>query len=368
VLIAGTAVIGSQIRYMKNQDLGYAKEQMLVLPVQGTDALSKRYETIKSAFLTRPGVKGAAASSGVPGQRMDNFNVSLVEAGKDHNWAMNHLFVDADFLSTYKIGVAAGRPFERDRPADETKDSSKPPVFMVNEAAVRAFGLSGAESALGKRIVTGYGGREGEIIGVVKDFHYAGLQSRVEPLVLEWNPSAFGRLSLNLAAAGIRQTVEAVRQEWERLFPGIPFRSFFVDEFFDRQYRADEQALGITRAFTALGMLISCLGLFGLASYLAEQRTKEIGVRKTLGASSLGLTVLFSSGFVRLVVLANLLAAPAAWYAMSRWLLRYAYRVRITPWLLVEAAVLSIGVAILSVGYQSIKAARTNPADTLRYE
>jgi len=369
LLVVGTLVIVRQIRFMKDQNLGFSKEQKLVLPVRGEGTgLGQRSEMIKASFLGIPGVGGAAASLTVPGRTPWSFNVSLGERGAGNNWAMYHLYIDPDFIPLYGIELAAGRAFQKDMSADMTRDYDQVPVFMVNEAAVRAFGFAAAEDALGQRITSGHGGRTGAIIGVVKDFHFFGLQQNVGPLVMEWFPSTFGCISLNVRTEGLSGTLAAVEKKWKELFPGLPLDNFFLDEDFNKQYRADERLWGITRAFTALGIMISCLGLFGLAAYLAEQRTKEIGIRKVLGASVSGIAARFSGDFIKMVVLANILAIPVAWLAMNQWLRGYAYHVRLTPWVFILAAGLSLAVALLTVGYQSLRAALANPTNSLRHE
>jgi putative ABC transport system permease protein len=369
LLIVGTLVIVRQIRFMKDQDLGFSKEQKLILPVQGApQGLGQRSEIVKASFLGIPGVRGAAASLTVPGRTPWNFNVSLGERGAGSNWAMYHLYIDPDFIPLYGIQLAAGRAFQSDMSADMTRDYDQVPVFMINEAAVRAFGFAAGEDALGRQITTGHGGRTGIIIGVVKDFHFFGLQQKVGPLVMEWFPSTFGCISLNVRTEGLSETLAAVEKKWKELFPSLPLDSFFLDEDFNKQYRADERLWGITRAFTALGIMISCLGLFGLAAYLAEQRTKEIGIRRVLGASASGIVARFLGDFIKMVILANILAIPVAWLAMNQWLRDYAYHTQLTPWVFVLAAGLSLAVAMLTVGYQSIRAALANPADSLRNE
>jgi len=368
LLITGTIVIIGQIRFMKNQDLGFSKDQKLILPIRGTPGLSTRSEEIKAAFLKLPAVQGATASSSVPGRGTASFNIRLADQGADRNWAMSHVFIDPEFLPLYNIRMAAGRPFRQDMSTDLTRNFDQVPAFLVNEAAVRAFGFESADKALGQRIQTGYGGRTGTIIGVVRDFHYFGLQQEIGALVMEWLPQDFNILTLRVQTAGLSDTVAAVRREWKALYPGVPYAGFFLDEDFDKQYRADERLWGIARAFTILGIAISCLGLFGLAAYVAEKRTKEIGIRKVLGASTAGLALRFTGDFVRLVLLANILAAPAAWWIMSQWLRGYAYRMRVTPGIFVLSAVLSLGVALLTVGYQSLRAAGTDPAISIRNE
>ncbi len=368
LLITGTIVIIGQVRFMKNQDIGFSKDQKLFLPVRGTPDFSTRSEEVKAAFLKLPGILGAAVSSSVPGRRTASFSVRLVDQEADRNWAMNHVFIDPEFLSLYDIPMAAGRPFRKDLATDMTRNFDQIPVFLVNEAAVRAFGFGSADKALGQRIQSGNGGRTGAIIGVVRDFHYFGLQQEIGALVMEWFPRDFQILTLQVRSAGLPDTLAAVEREWKTLYPGIPYAGFFLDEDFNKQYRADERLWGITRAFTILGIAISCLGLLGLAAYVAEQRTREIGIRKVLGASTPGLALRFTGEFVRLVLLANVLAAPAAWWIMSQWLRGYAYHTRVTPGVFVFSLMLSLGVALLTVGYQSIRAAGTDPAVSLRNE
>jgi putative ABC transport system permease protein len=368
LLVVGTIVIFRQIHFMKAQDLGFSNDRVLAIPVRGNLDLAGRYRAAKAAFRGHPFVLGVSASSNVPGQTVSNFAITLMGGSAGDNWSMYHLFVDADFIPLYGMPMAAGRAFRSDMSTDETASDEQAPVFIVNEAAVRVFGLAAPEAAVGRRITTGNGGREGTIIGVVRDFHYFGLQKQVEPLVLEWYPAYFSCLSLKLAAGDMRSAVRAIENDWKRFFPGIPFESFFLDEDFDRQYQADERVLDIARTFTVLGILISCLGLFGLASYMAEQKTREIGIRKVLGGSTAGIVILFSNGFVRMVVLANVLAVPVAWLVMNRWLRDYAYRVKMTPGDFLISAVLSVAVALFTVGYQSIRAALSNPADSLRRE
>ncbi len=368
LLITGTIVIIGQVRFMKNQDLGFSKDQKLILPVRGNQGLATRSEEMKAAFLKLPAVLGAAVSSSVPGHEVSSFNVRVSDQAADRNWSMDHLFIDPEFLPLYDIRMTAGRPFRKEMSTDRTQNFDQAPVFLVNEAAVRAFGFPSADKAIGQRIQTGYGGRTGTIIGVVRDFHYFGLQREIGGLVMEWLPRDFSSLTLRIQTAGVSDTVAAVQREWKTLFPGIPYAGFFLDDDFNKQYQADERLWGIARAFTVLGIMISCLGLFGLAAYVAEQRTREIGIRKVLGASIPGLAFRFTGDFVRLVLLANVLAAPAAWWIMSQWLRGYAYHTRVTPGVFALSALLSLSVTLLTVGYQSIRAAGTNPAVSLRNE
>jgi len=368
LLVAGTLMIVRQVDFMKNRDLGFAKERKFFLPIRGNSSWTARSEEVKAAFLKHTSVLGAAASSSVPGRSFSSFNVVLEEKGAGSNWSMNHLFIDAEFLKVYDIPMAAGRPFDAALAADRTDDWDEPPVFLVNEAAARTFGFASPGEAVGKLIRTGCGGRTGTIIGVVRDFHYAGLQQAIAPLVMEWFPEMFRGLTLSLGPSPIGETLATVEREWNGRFPGLPMAGLFLDEDFNRQYRSDERTLAIVRLFSGLGLFVACLGLFGLSAFLAEQKRKEIGIRKTLGASAAGIAARFSGSFLGLVLLANVLAVPAAWLAMNRYLGGFAYRAGVSAWPFVAAAGLSLAISFLTVAFQSMRAARTNPADTLRNE
>jgi putative ABC transport system permease protein len=241
-------------------------------------------------------------------------------------------------------------------------------AFLINEAAVKAFGWSRPEEALGKRVQTGHGARVNPIIGVTKNFHYRGLQSEVEPLVMEFLPWTFRYITLSIDISDLNETLAFVKSQWKVLWPGHPFEHFFLDTDFDRQYRADEQIGNVFGIFTFLGLFIACLGLLGLASFTAESRTKEIGIRKVLGASVGGIVLMLSRQFTKWILLANCIAWPVAYYFMDRWLKNFAHRIDIGIWIFMLSGVLVLLVALLTVSYQSVKAAVANPVDSLRYE
>jgi putative ABC transport system permease protein len=241
-------------------------------------------------------------------------------------------------------------------------------AFLINKAAVIAFGWSSPEEAIGKRLRTGAGGRVNPIIGVTKDFHYRGLQTRVEPLVIEYNPRMFQYLTLSVNISDIEDSMSDIESKWKSLYPDFPFESFFLDTDFDQQYRSDEQVGKIFSICTFLGLFIACLGLFGLASFTTESRTKEIGIRKVLGASVPGVVIMLSKQFTKWVFLANLISWPLAYYLMRNWLKNFAYRTDINIIVFLLSALLVLTIALLTVSFQSIRAAATNPADSLRYE
>ena len=362
VLIIGTLTMYKQFNFMKNQYLGFEKEQKLILPLRGGINIQENYETTKDMFSKRSSIAGVTVSSSVPGRAVSNFNIKLVGEEDDKSQSMFHLHFDHDFIPDYGIEMAAGRAFQKGMSTDIRG------AFLINEAAVKAFGWSSPEEALGKRLQTGWGGRVNPVIGVTKNFHYRGLQTEVEPLVMEFMPEAFDNITLSLDITNLKESFAFVEFQWKALFPGNPFESFFLDADFDRQYRADEQVGSIFGIFTFLGLSIACLGLLGLASFTAESRIKEIGIRKILGASIAGIVFMLSKQFTKWVLLANIIAWPVAYFAMHSWLQGFAYRVNIGILTFVLSAVMALLIALLTVGYQTIRAAVANPADTLRYE
>ncbi len=362
ILIFGSLVMSSQFNFMKNQYLGFNKEQKLILPLRGGISITENYEAVKGQFSRHAAITGASASSSVPGRPLSSFSISIVGEADERVQDMYHLHFDHDFIPDYEIEMVAGRSFQKDMSTDIRG------AFLINEAAVIAFGWSSPEEALEKRLRTGFGGRINPIIGVTKNFHYRGLQSEVEPLIMEFQPDIFRYITLSLDIANLKESLAFIESQWKSLFVGKPYESFFLDTDFDRQYRAEEQIGKIFGIFTVLGLFIACLGLLGLASFTAQSRTKEIGVRKVLGASVPGIAIMLSKQFTKWVLLANCVAWPVAYYIMSRWLKNFAYRTDIHLLIFVLSGLLVLAVALLTVSFQSIRAAITNPADSLRYE
>ncbi len=362
VLIIGTLIIYQQLRFMKNQNLGFEKEQKIVLPLRGGIDIGNSYESVKKRFLDHPSITGTTVSSTVPGREVSNFAIALVGEEDDKNQSMFHIFFDSDFISEYGIEVAAGRGFQKDMSTDVRG------AFLINEAAVKAFGWSDPEQALGKRLNTGFGGRVSPIIGVVKDFHYRGLQVQVEPLVMENNPDVFRNITLTLDTQKLTESLAFVESTWRKLFPENPFEQFFLDSDFEKQYRSDERIGSIFGVFTSLGLFIACLGLLGLAAFAAEQRTKEIGIRKVMGASAGGIFLLFAKDFIRWVFVANIIAWPVAYLAADRWLGNFAYKTSVHIWVFILSAAAVLVIALFAVSFQSIKVAVADPVHSLRYE
>ncbi len=363
-LIIGTLIITRQITFMKKTNLGFDKEHVVVIP-RMNESLRKSYLSIRGELLSLPGVIDVGASDLVPsrGHLVSSF---LPEGfADDQQQTMDYMNVDPHYIPALGMEMVAGRNFSEDLATDQDES------VLINEAAAKKFGW---DNAVGKRFVfQPPPGREGEttyvsVIGVVKDFHLQSLRKKIEPLIIFYDPDNLFSVSLRLAPENIMDTMDLLKKKWGELDPNRPFNYFFLDEAYDSQYRSEERLKNITFYFSFLAIFIGCLGLFGMASFTAEQRTKEIGIRKILGASVSGIIRLLAKEFLVLVAVANFIAWPVAYWAMNRWLQSFAYRTGISPLLFVLSAVLSISIALITVSFQAIRAALSNPVDALRYE
>ncbi|AHM62863.1 hypothetical protein D770_23090 [Flammeovirgaceae bacterium 311] len=360
MLIVGTMMVYRQLNFMKDQQLGFEKEQMLVLPVRGA-SIEDNYQQIKNEFQSHSSIISATSSAFIPGEEMANFSTSLLGVADDKSQSMFYLFVDADFLKTYGIEMVAGRSLDGEIQSDAESG------FLVNEKAVAAFGWANPEEAIGQKMSAGFG-REGEIIGVYKDFHYRSLQAPIEPLVMAILPSQFSYISLKMKTSDIGSTMAFVEQKWKELYPQNPYEYAFLDEEFNKQYEADEKIGQTFMAFTGIAIFIACLGLFGLATFIAQQRTKEIGVRKVLGASVTSIVALLSKDFVKLILISFVIATPLSYLLISKWLENFASRISIGWTTFAIAGVTILLIALLTVSFQSLKAALANPVKNLRSE
>jgi putative ABC transport system permease protein len=360
-LIAGTLVVDAQIRYMQRQSLGFRSEQMLVVDFRSDAQVQEQVETIKAELERVPGVLAASASQVVPG-RLGYTALAHLEAadGQVREFMMPVFPVDYDFLDVFGLELVAGRNFSPDFAGDAKG------AFLVNERAVRAFGYRSPEEILGKPLREW--GQEGQVIGVVKDFHYASLRSEIAPANFLLGAGMARYVTLRLAADDLPATMAAVETAWKRLVPHRPFTYAFLDEAFDEQYRAEERFGRIVGSFSALAILVACLGLFGLAAFTAAQRTREIGVRKVLGASVSGIVLLLSKDFAKLVVAGFVVAVPVAYVGMGRWLDDFAYRIPLSGGLFAAAGGAALAVAVATVSYQALRAALADPVEALRYE
>jgi len=358
VLITGTLVVYKQIDFMKNEHLGFDKEQKLIIPAD----FRVDPEAVKAEFLGHPSISAASACWSVPGRTTNRIEAKLVGQADSRAQSMDFLYVDADFIPDYKIDMVAGRAFRKETLTDVRES------FVLNETATDAFGFASPQEAVGIRMYEGGSGRIGTIIGVTADFHFKGLQTVVEPLVLQLNPDFFTQLSLTVRPENLGSTLSFIEDKWNELRLGSVFSYFFLDEDFNRQYNAEERVGRLAVTFTLLALFVSCLGLVGLSSYTAEQRTKEIGIRKVLGASVPNILVLLTKEFTLWVLMANLIAWPLGYLFMNSWLHQFAYRTALNPVIFFVAGASALVIALLTVSFQSVRAAVAEPVDSLRYE
>jgi putative ABC transport system permease protein len=356
-LIIGTIIVYRQMQYMRNRDLGFSKDQMLVIDTNGDPGRT----ALKQEMSTIPGIKSVAMAGSVPGggnpgaySEIENIKGELQIANLDL------YFVDFDYIPQLKIKMVAGRAFSRAFQSDTTH------AMILNEAAVKMFGYSSPKQAVGKRFKQW--GREGTIVGVMQDFHFRALQEPIKPLSVRIEPDGCDLIIAHVSAANLPATVKAAENKWKTTIPNRPFSYYFLDEFFDRQYRGEERFGKLFLNFAILAIFISCLGLLGLASYSTMQRTKEIGVRKVMGASVSNIVNLLSKDFLKLVIISFFIAVPVAWYFMHEWLKDFAYPTDISWWIFVASGILALFIALFTISFQAIRAAMANPTKSLRTE
>jgi len=358
-LIIGTGIVLNQIDFMRNKDLGFNKEHVLVVRVQSRKSFGK-FEPVEAELLQNPNIQNVAISTSIPG-RIGELTVMVPEgAAENETHSVYVMRCDYDFLSTFGMELIDGRDFSEDF-ATDSKDAT-----IINETAARKFGWM--ENALGKSISSpGQGSRK--VIGVLKDFHFQALRTEIEPLSVVVDDRAAAFASIKINPMNVSATVDFVKTRWETFEPGREFSYFFLDEDLDSRYDAEEKLSDILSTFAGLAIIIACLGLFGLASFTAEQRTKEIGIRKVLGASVNNIVYNLSKEFVKWVIIANIIAWPVAYYLMKTyWLVNFPYRIDPAVGMFVIAGVLSVIIALATVSFQVIRAALLNPADSIRYE
>ncbi len=364
-LLIGTGMVFNQLQYMQNERLGFSGEQVVVLPIESDEARNG-YETFRQTLLQHPNITSVAASDFVPG-RVNNINAFRPsEAPASEAYAIATTRVSHDYFETLDIQLVAGRDFDRQFSTDAAE------AAVLNEAGARELGWS-PEEALGKRVIELAGGPDNEdvyrtVIGIVEDFHFESLHQVIRPLLVNINVARFQRVSIRVAPEEIPATLQFLQTEWEKFEPGYPYNAIFLDADFNRFYE-EEQRLGrIFVAFTMLAIIIACLGLFGLASFITQQRTKEIGVRKTLGATVPSIVLMLSKEFTKLVLISACIAIPIAYIFLHKWLQNFAYRANMSWWIFAGAILASLIVAWLTVSYQSIRAALMNPVKALKYE
>jgi putative ABC transport system permease protein len=355
-LIIGTGVVFNQLNFLKTKKLGYEKEHSIYISLRGGNR--SLYAQLKSELERHPGLLGVSGAEHRPS--MINSNTSGSEwEGKDPELSVSTYVtrVDYDFLKTMDIELEEGRSFSPEFSTDAES------AFIINQELARVMG---SDSAVDKSF--SLWGREGSVIGVVKDFHFLSLKKDIEPLVMMLGPQSINFLLIRLNAVNIPASLAHIEKTWERVVPNFPFEFRFLNEDFDTLYRSEERMGDILKYFAGLAVFIACLGLLGLASFAAEQRTKEIGVRKVLGASSPQITWLIYKEFIMLLVISNLVAWPVSYLVMHGWLQDFAYRTGIDVVIFILAALAAVVSAFLTVSYQALKASQANPIKALRYE
>jgi putative ABC transport system permease protein len=357
-LIICTVAVRSQLRFIRNMDMGYERDQIVVLSPRG--GMRTNLEAFKTELKRNPSILNIAASSDYP----NSINSSTYAGwpGKPESVEIPIYVLDADydFIDLYGLKLTQGRNFSRDFPSDAKG------AFLINESAAKAIGW---EDPIGREF--GRWGNQkaaGTIIGVIKDFHMHSVHLPIMPLYIYLDPTRNSNVSVKIRGENIPATIAFLRKTWEKFSPEYPFEYSFFDEVFDRAYRVERRLGTVFSAFAGLAVLIACLGLIGLASFTAEQKTKEVGIRKVLGASSAGIMALFSKEFIKWVVLANLVAWPVGYYAMRTWLKNFAYRIDLTVPMFLGSALAALAIAAAVVSVQTYRAASANPADSLRNE
>jgi len=357
ILIICSVVVSRQINYIKNKELGYNKEQIVFLPMN--EAIARRYDPIKNALLKDPNVLSVTGSSMLPTEIATSY-VGFGWEGKDPDQSIQMYLVRVhyEFTETLDIKVIQGRYFSKDYPADSRN-------FILNESAVK---LTGLDSPVGSRFA--WGDEEGTIIGVVEDFHFRSFHEEIGPLILVLRPQRCSYICVRIEtdAIDLSNTIDYMEKVWNQIAPEFPFEYHFLNEDFDAMYRSEQRIGRIYGYFTFLAVFVSCLGLFGLVAFIAERRTKEIGIRKVLGASVSKIVGLLIKEFVVLVTLSNMIAWPIAYYAMNKWLANFTYHADLALVIFILSGFLALTIAILTVGYQAFGAARVNPVEALKYE
>jgi len=360
VLITGTIIIYQQLVYMRNTDMGINKSHVINMELRGS--LRKQYHTIKSELLRNPDIMVVCATNGSFSTRVGSDKFGWEGKPEDKRIFMPIHSVDFDYQKIFDIKMAQGRYFSRDYPTDISDG------IIVNETAAKIMGM---ESPIGQRMscsIPFSSQKSGTIIGVVKDFHFRSLHEKIDPLVLVIAPGWFMDVYIRMKPENVPETLGFIEKTIKKFAPDFPFEYSFLDEDIDNLYKADQQIGNLVRYGTFLAIFIACLGLFGLASFTAEKRTKEIGIRKVLGASVSGIVFLLTREFTRWVILANLIAWPVAYYIMSRWLQNFAYHINIGIGTLLLSASLALVIALITTSFQAFKTAASNPVDSLRYE
>lgn len=365
ILIITTMIVFQQMRFMQQTSLGYDKEHLVTLPYY--TQLDGQYESFRNSLLQNSSIKEAGRSSRIPtGRLLDDMSASA--PGTDSmvpvKAEIRYVAADYDFIPTYGIHIVAGRNFSREYGTDTSG-------FVINEAAVKAIGWKSPEQAIGKNFK--YGFINGKIIGVMHDFHFESLHQEIKPMILIMPAAAQGQsfynaLSVKIAGNNVPAALATLKNTWQKYLPDFPYQYTFLDENFSKLYASEQKQETIFTAFACIAIFIACLGLLGLSAFTINQRIKEIGIRKVMGASISSIVALLSKDFLKPVGIAAIVAFPVAWYFMDKWLRDFAYRISISWWIFIAAGILAALIALITISFLAIKAAMANPVKSLRTE
>ncbi|HVX26008.1 MAG TPA: FtsX-like permease family protein, partial [Parafilimonas sp.] len=359
ILIISTLVIYNQLQFIKKRDIGFNKENLLYMEMPEVGDLTNNKDALKATLAQYPGINNFTFTDELPANLTNSSLLTWRGMGPGTQVMACRLRVDENFASTFGIKLAAGRFFSKNFGGNDTG-------YVVNETALKAMGLN-LDNAIGKVISISLEDKEAPIIGVVKDFNFKPVQQPIEPLVMKTNFRG-GYVVMRTTPATVQNVVASLQKSFHNVYGNYPFTYGFVDAALSRLYITEQRMGKLFNAFSILSIVISCLGLFGLATFAAQQRIKEIGVRKVLGASEAGIVALLSKDFVQLVAVSFVIAFPVAWWAMNKWLQGFAYRIHISWWVFVIAGLGALLIALMTVSFQSIKAAMANPVKSLRTE
>jgi len=359
-LITGTIVVYQQMKFIQNTKLGYDKDQLLVL--NNTWSLGKNEHIFRDQLLNDPRIENVTISGYKPAGPSFNNNALAHPEGRENQLMRTLEYkIDEQYIPTMGMQLVAGRNFSPSMPTDSQ-------AMIINETAARAFGWG--DDAVGKKLIREHTNRGHNvpytIVGVVKDFHFKSLHETITPLLMVLYPET--GLIIKVKTKDIAGLLASMKQQWTAFNPEEPFSWSFMDELYNKTYKAEQTTSRILNIFTILTILVACMGLFGLATYTAEQRSKEIGIRKVLGASVTQVTSMLSKQFIKLVLIACIIAFPLSYWIMHQWLLDFAYRIQLSAWIFIGAALIAVFIALITVSVQSIKAALANPVKTLRSE
>lgn len=363
-LVMGTLIVIDQLSYMQKQELGFLKDEIIVVNAARVKSPgTETFRTFKNELKNIPWVQEVTFTNSLPGNPGWEGQVSYPE-GKNPEDAISveYMAVDEDYQKTLGLHVIAGNTFTFDREA-EMKEG-----LVLNETAVSLYGWASPEEAIGKKIASPSGYPAGTVIGVVKDYHQFGLQQNIGPMVMDFNPGSSYMYAVRYKAANTQNLIAELQKQWHKHFPGYDFNYFFLSEDFERQYQTEQRLAYVFGLFAGLTIVIAVIGLLGLVSFMVVSRTKEIGVRKVLGADVLSIASLLSKEFITLVVVANFIAIPLTWYFANQWLQTFVNRVSVSPLIFILTLVIAVTITVVAISYQTIRAAMTDPIKSLRYE